>query len=708
MFRCRPVGAHLNRHGRCNRSHHVTSTTRYQQAQHRNCHVYSNRNFRNSIFLQGSGCHFSTTINTNNGQGMQNSSVKDLRSSRFDDINSLPEYQAQLNLSKVLHNLSNSLSLSDALQHLSSSPVADLTPTIDNEKLSILSNISPLDSLLSYKHEMTDDEIYNTLISAICTFHLHVESRIASLLGYGYYTIGPCGEEMLSSIGCTLQNHDSVALHYRHVGVNICRQLHSYEEEIEKILLDRARSFVVSKFDPVTGGVHCAIGCGPGTSNDRKNLNRDYVVTSTLASQCPPALGRALGFNLLETLCLGQNQRLQEQEQKPISYVSIGDGSTHNSHFLSSLNLAKHAKHRNVKCPIVFGISDNGLSISYKTDGYVTKSLFPKAEKEKTPLSSNVPIYHADGNNMFDIYDKTKQAINYSRKYSSPSIIVYRDITRRFGHAATDRQSAYLSETTIQSMINCDVIASNIVHAVETKNVGTYKEWYEIFEDIGEKTRIAFEKASKEPKITEREEMLKRVSADRVVVPSLPEDILVEGKKKKKQQEEQQKTMGKISKKEKKDVMRKHMTEVLKETLNKYPNTVYLGEDVQHGGYYLVTDGLLSQFPNRIIDVPPDETTLLGISMGFSQLGFCPIVEIPYAKYLDCGVDMFYEIALNHWLTNGQSKTGMVVRLQGFDKGIFGGNFHTHNMLSHVPPGVDLVCFSNGEVSLAYNDKGCI
>lgn len=33
--------------------------------------------------------------------------------------------------------------------------------------------------------------------------------------------------------------------------------------------------------------------------------------------------------------------------------------------------------------------------------------------------------------------------------------------------------------------------------------------------------------------------------------------------------------------------------------------------------------------------------------------------------------------------------------LQGFDKGVFGGNFHTHNSL-HTPPGVDVLCFSNG------------
>jgi pyruvate/2-oxoglutarate/acetoin dehydrogenase E1 component len=135
---------------------------------------------------------------------------------------------------------------------------------------------------------------------------------------------------------------------------------------------------------------------------------------------------------------------------------------------------------------------------------------------------------------------------------------------------------------------------------------------------------------------------------------------------------------------------------------------------VEHGGYYLVTDGLAAKYPRRVRDFPPDETSILGAAQGFSQCGLLPVVEIPYAKYLDCAADMFHEMIITHWLSSGSrdNKTnvknndkkdreiegagaGMVVRLQGFDKGIFGGNFHTHNVLS-IPPGLDVVCFSNG------------
>ena len=108
-----------------------------------------------------------------------------------------------------------------------------------------------------------------------------------------------------------------------------------------------------------------------------------------------------------------------------------------------------------------------------------------------------------------------------------------------------------------------------------------------------------------------------------------------------------------------------------------------------------MTEGLAKKYPHRVRDFPPDETTLVGCGMGFSHAGLLPIVEIPYSKYLDCGADMFYEAAITNWLSNGKQPNGMFIRLQGFDKGVFGGNFHTHNVIP-IPPGIDVVCYSNG------------
>jgi 2-oxoisovalerate dehydrogenase E1 component len=152
---------------------------------------------------------------------------------------------------------------------------------------------------------------------------------------------------------------------------------------------------------------------------------------------------------------------------------------------------------------------------------------------------------------------------------------------------------------------------------------------------------------------------------------------------------------GASKRQRKPEVMRKHMTRFYEEAMDAYPQLVYLGEDVRHGGYYLVSEGLAAKHPMRVMDFPPDETSLMGAGIGYSQAGLMPVVEIPYAKYLDCGADIFFEAAISNWLSAGKCPNGMLVRLQGFDKGIFGGNFHTHNSL-HLPPGVDVVCYSNG------------
>lgn len=377
-----------------------------------------------------------------------------------------------------------------------------------------------------------------------------------------------------------------------------------------------------------------------------------------------------MGFSLLQ-----QQQQANtgdKKNDKPISYTTIGDGSLHNHHFLSSLTLARHAKHLKVKCPVVFGISNNGLSISYETKDYID-SVFPERnDNNNDPL---LPVFRANGQDIMDIYDATKSACDYARQYQSPCVVLYSNLIRRFGHAATDRQASYLESSRIESMANTCVLQMAMIQAVEHLGITTYPELYDRLQEIHHGADQAFGQAIEEPKVT-LDDMMNRVSSPLIKYsPPLPINT---------SQDDQ--TTRRSSKPQ---VMRKHMNQCFHEMMEKDSSIIYLGEDVRHGGYYLVTEDLAKAYPNRVLDFPPDETTLLGAALGFSQLGLLPIVEIPYAKYLDCGVDMFYEIAIQHWLSGDggdgdghiDSKvSGMIIRLQGFDRGLFGGNFHTHNV----------------------------
>jgi hypothetical protein len=191
---------------------------------------------------------------------------------------------------------------------------------------------------------MTVSQLEQVVQAGLITFLLHVESRIASSLGQGFYTIGPCGEESLAAIALHIKEQDASALHYRHVSLSVLRQLKLGRRPAE-VVLDRARGFTCSTLDPVTGGKHCAIGGTP----------YDFLVTSTLASQACPAVGRALAFPLTQLLRQatersgGSSAIPLKFPKDSISVVSVGEGSTNNAHFLSALNLAEYSAFKNQK-----------------------------------------------------------------------------------------------------------------------------------------------------------------------------------------------------------------------------------------------------------------------------------------------------------------------------------------------------------------------
>jgi 2-oxoisovalerate dehydrogenase E1 component len=500
---------------------------------------------------------------------------------------------------------------------------------------------------------MSSDQVLRSLRAGMTTFLLHAESRVSSACGQGFYTIGPCGEELLGAAGEALRSTDLVALHYRHLSVSVDRALKS-GKSLDSIVMDRARGYTVSSLDPVTGGGHCALG----------GSEYDFIVTSTLASQAPPAVGRALGLKLSN----GLNLPSAKFPADAVSFVTVGDGSVNNAMFMASVNLAEYAQHRGFKCPVVFGISDNGVCISLKNYGWLGSFLDQRL---------GMPVFKCNGNDMADVFRASTEAIEYARKKGAPSAVVFQNLSRRFGHAATDRQMAYLDAEEIRSAMEKNALAGACHRAVQ-EGLTTYEELTAQFEDLSSLILRSFVAASLEPKITSRELCVSRNSQPLATI------------SKKRGRPKKDHDSG-----EKPNVMRKHMTRVFDEQLGLHEDLVYIGEDVQHGGYYLVTDGLYKKYPYRVADFPPDETTLIGVAMGYSQAGMVPIVEIPYSKYLDCGADMFFEAVLSNWVSAGGAPNGMVIRLQGFDKGVFGGNFHTHNSL-YLPPGLDVVAFSNG------------
>ena len=139
-------------------------------------------------------------------------------------------------------------------------------------------------------------------------------------------------------------------------------------------------------------------------------------------------------------------------------------------------------------------------------------------------------------------------------------------------------------------MADIDVLESSMVQAVEAFSATTYRELYDRFVRIQEMTRSAFAIAAEEDKV-DRNGMLERLVPPLRKVPRLSPEMAIASL------EDPQPG--------KREVMRKHMTRVIEEVMREDDSVVYIGEDVRHGGYYVVTEGLAEKFPSRVHDFPP-------------------------------------------------------------------------------------------------------
>jgi TPP-dependent pyruvate/acetoin dehydrogenase alpha subunit len=208
----------------------------------------------------------------------------------------------------------------------------------------------------------------------------------------------------------------------------------------------------------------------------------DYLVTSTLSSQACPAVGRAMAA------AMAPAESAKFVKKGFVSFVSLGDGSVNNAHFLSAVNLAEYVKnHKNFKCPVVFAVTDNGLCISLKTQGWTSKFFKSRAAGTKQ--------FTCDARDMVAVSDTSREAIAYAREMSAPVVLLMENLPRRFGHAAPDyaRQFKYRSNQEIKDSTEENPVAWACAQAVNN-GAATYSELADQFEHIWRTTEKYFGK----------------------------------------------------------------------------------------------------------------------------------------------------------------------------------------------------------------------
>ncbi len=125
------------------------------------------------------------------------------------------------------------------------------------------------------------------------------------------------------------------------------------------------------------------------------------------------------------------------------------------------------------------------------------------------------------------------------------------------------------------------------------------------------------------------------------------------------------------------------------------PCVVVMGEDVGRGGIFGQYKGLQEQFgPDRVIDTPISEATIVGAGVGMALVGMRPVVEMRVVDFALCAMDeIVNQAAKNRYMFGGQGRVPLVARMPS---GIWDASAAQHSQsleawFAHLP-GLVVVC----------------
>jgi len=519
---------------------------------------------------------------------------------------------------------------------------------------------------------ITGRELLELFHSQMVCRHLDLIARELRGRDQGFYTIGSSGHEGNAVVGKLTRHTDPAYLHYRSGAFMVQRSKHLPGSTP---IWDTLLSQVASADDPISGGRHKVWGSVPL-----------WVLpqTSTIASHLPKSVGAAIGLE--RTRQLGRRPPVPDDS---IIVCSFGDASANHSVAAGAFNTTSWARHQQMPVPILFVCEDNGIGISVDTPpGWI-----------ETAFSAR-PGFHyfaCNGLDLVETHAVTAEAVALCRRERVP-VFLHLKVIRMLGHAGSDIETEYHTLEEIADVEAHDPLLYSAQTAIEA-GVATPAQLLELYESIRRSVRSVAEEAIRRPKLTTVEQIVQPLApfdADAVAIEAsrpapIAERIAAFGDE------------SKLPENQRPRHLKILINHALHDAFVKYPETVLFGEDVaKKGGVYNVTTGLTKVFgDDRCFNTLLDETTILGLGIGFAHMGLLPLPEIQYVAYYHNAEDQIRgEACSQQYFSRDQFRNPMVVRIAGlgYQKG-FGGHFHNDNSVAVLRdvPGLIVALPSRGD-----------
>ncbi|MCK6456628.1 MAG: thiamine pyrophosphate-dependent enzyme [Phycisphaerae bacterium] len=364
--------------------------------------------------------------------------------------------------------------------------------------------------------------------------------------------------------------------------------------------------------------------------------------TSTIASHLPKAVGTAIAIERANHLHLPL-----PIPDDSIVLCTFGDASANHSVAAGAFNTAAWVRHQRLPLPILFVCEDNGIGISVHTPNGWIESTFGFREGLRYVACNGLEYHTLDEIAAVEAHDPL----------------------------------LYSARTLLEA------------------GMGTAEQLLEMYESIRARVRGAAAEVVRRPKLSSAREVMEplapytpdAVMAEAVRAPDAAARLRIFGE------------ASKLPESQRPRHLKVLINWALHDAMIKYPQCVLFGEDVaKKGGVYNVTTGLTRTFGvSRCFNTLLDETTILGLAIGFGHMGFLPMPEIQYLAYYHNAEDQIRgEACSQQFFSRGQFRNPMVVRIAGlaYQKG-FGGHFHNDNSIAALRdvPGLVIAIPSRGD-----------
>lgn len=386
-------------------------------------------------------------------------------------------------------------------------------------------------------------------------------------------------------------------------------------------------------------------GKAGGFSNGRERSfhfgTNDYRIVGMI-SHLGPQLGIADGIALACKL----------SKEKKVTLAFSGEGGTSEGDFHEALNVAAVWD-----LPVIFLIENNGYGLSTPT-----KEQFKCENLSERAFGYGMEGITIDGNDIIKVFETVSKYSTEIRKRPRPVLIECMTFRMR-GHEEASGVK-YVPKALFEEWGKKDPVL-RFESYLKRQKILSSSEMETIKKEISEEILVALEAALVAPEVKPDSELEKRD-----LFLQSPIKVKPPGKK-----TSQKRFVDAVS-------------DGLKESLEKFPNLVVMGQDVaEYGGVFKVTEGFSREFGrDRIRNTPLCESAIVGSALGLSIKGYKAVVEMQFADFVTCGFNQIVNnLAKINWRW-GQN-ADVVVRMPT-GAGVGAGPFHSQSneaWFTHVP-----------------------